>query len=249
MSAFNKIHEQISASLAPTFNHDGLLVPTPVLYPSNGNVVVFVTGGANKCVVSDRGDALRVARSHGAEITDTDAWLRHVLKGSFLRSASGNITSGEIEIKNVIAGIALVARAATAAVTYAIEHYVPRNEVTLENRAYRELRSHFGPAQVARGVSIYGASDRSYSFDFSVNSIGEKPLVLDTVSPNANSINAKVVAHIDISNLHGRAPLHAIVYDQTADWGAAEINLLQSAAQLLPVSHLSKELARYATLN
>ena len=249
MSALEEIRDQILSSLAPSAWENGVLVPTPVLYPSNSNVVVYVTGGAKSCVVSDRGDALRVARAHGAEISDADQWLRNVLRGSFLHSSSGDITSGEMEVKNVLAGIALVARAAATAVSYAIEHYVPRKEITIQQRALTELKRRFGPSQISRSVSARGASDRHYSFDFSIVSIGPKPLLLDTVSPNPNSINAKAVAHIDLENLQEKAPMHAIIYDQSADWDAAEINLLQSAAQLLPVSRLSQELNRYAHIN
>jgi len=242
------MQEAIASALAPVADEDGILVPTPVLYPSNGNVVVHVTGGANKCIVSDRGDALRNARAHGVDIPNVDQWLSTVIKGSFLRASKGHITSGELNLQDVFVGIALVARAASAAVFYALDRYKPAT-VTVRDRALSQLIGRYGAAHVSREAVAVGESTRSYRFDFAVRSIGPKPLLLDTVVPNPIAVNAKAIAHIDISKLGTKAPSHAIIYDETADWEAADINLLQSSAQLLPVSRLATELGRYERLH
>ena len=239
--------KHISAAFAPIPDADGLLVATPILYPSNGNVVVHVSGGSRTCVVSDRGDALRNARAHAVEIPNVDHWLTQTLRGSFLHHSSGQITSGEMKLDDVFAGIALVARAAADSVHYAIEHY-KRPEETIYDRTYHELKKRFGTPNISRQTTVAGASNRNYHFDFAAP-IDSRMLLLDTVLPNANSVNAKAIAHIDIGNLKGGAPFHAIVYDGDADWEASDINLLQSAAQLLPVAHLSKELGRYEKLH
>jgi hypothetical protein len=241
------IAKHIADAFAPIPDADGVLVPTPILYPSNGHVVVHVSGGAHTCVVSDRGDALRTARSHSVEIPDVDHWLSITLRGSFLHHSHGQITSGEMKLDDVFAGISLVARAASDAVRYAIDHYKPLED-TIYERTYREMKGKFGTPNVSRETNIAGASNRNYRFDFAAP-IGPRLLVLDTVVPNANSVNAKAIAHIDVGNLKDTAPFHAIVYDNDADWDASDINLLQSAAQLLPIARLSKELGRYEKLN
>lgn len=242
------MQEKVASAFAPVADEDGVLVRTPVLYPSNGNVVVHITGGADKCIVSDRGDALRNAHAHGVEIPNVDQWLNTIIKGSFLHASKGHITSGELQLKDVFAGIALVARAASTAVFYAVDRYKPET-VTVHERAHQQLVGRFGLAHVSREAVAVGESTRSYHFDFAVRSIGPKPLLLDTVMPNPNSVNAKAIAHIDVAKLGDKAPLHAIIYDEGADWEAADINLLQSAAQLLPVSRLSTELGRYERLH
>jgi hypothetical protein len=143
------LRDLITGAFAPIEDRDGLLVPTPILYPSNGNVVVHVIGGAHSCTVSDRGDALRNARSHGVEIPSVDGWLGHVLRGSFLRASKGAITSGELKLDDIVAGIALVARASSAAVAYALEHYKPA-ERSIQDRAFDNLVLRFGPSSVSR---------------------------------------------------------------------------------------------------
>ncbi len=245
--AHMNLTQHISSAFAPVPDADGVLVPTPILYPSNGNVVVHVSGGSRTCVVSDRGDALRNARAHAVEIPNIDHWLTLSLRGSSLRGVSGQITSSEMKLEDVFSGIALVARAASDAVRYAIEHY-KRSDETIYDRTYRELTARFGAPNVSRQTTAIGASNRNYHFDFAAP-IGARLLLIDTVLPNANSVNAKAIAHIDVGNLKEKSPFHSIVYDADADWDASDINLLQSAAQLLPVGRLSKELGRYEKLN
>jgi len=242
------IVEHISSAFAPVPNQDGVLVPTPILYPSNGNVVVHVSGGTRACVVSDRGDALRNARAHCIDVPDPEKWLRHIVRGSSLHAVNGQIMSGEIRSDEVFAGIALVARAAADAVRYAIEHYRHHGE-TIYDRTYRELTGRFGSPNVSRQTTLAGASNRSYHFDFATPISDGKMLLLDTVLPNANSVNAKAIAHIDIGSLKNETRFHAIVYDDSAAWESSDINLLQSAAQLLPIARLSRELDRYENLH
>ena len=128
MNVLESMQERISSALAPVLDKDGILVPTPVLYPSNGNVVVYITGGLKSCVVSDRGDVLRTVRAHGVNIPNVNQWLGHTLKGSFLKASNGAITTGPIKSDDVLAGISLVARAASKAVAYAIETYMELDE-------------------------------------------------------------------------------------------------------------------------
>ena len=249
MTYSNPLADRISEAFAPVPARDGgLLVPTSLLYPSNGNVVVYVSGGHESCVVSDRGDALRNARAHCVEIPDVNAWLSNSLRGSFLHHARGQITSGAIRLDEIVAGIALVSRAASDAVRYALDHY-KRPGVTVYKRTYETLIKHFGTPNVSREMIIAGASNRNYRFDFSIPVSGSKRLFLDTVSPNPNSVNATAIAHIDVGNLKERAPFHAIVFDPESDWEASDINLLQSASQLLPIARLSNELGRYESLH
>jgi hypothetical protein len=239
--------EHVSAAFAPIPEENGLLVPTSTLYPSNGNVVVYVTGGKRSCVVSDRGDALRNARAHGVDIPNVDIWLRHILKNSYLHSGNGAITSGKIKLGEVLAGIALVARAASDAVRYAIENY-KRPEASVYDRTYDVLQRRFGAPNIPRQTNIAGASNRNYHFDFAAP-VGKRMLLIDTALPNPSSVNAKAVAHMDIGAVKENPPLHAIVYDKSAAWDASDINLLQSVAQLLPLATLHKELGRYESLH
>jgi hypothetical protein len=240
--------ERVSATFAPIPDHDGVLVSTPILYPSNGNVVVHVSGGSRECIVSDRGDALRNARAHGVDVPDVDRWLKLVTTGSFVHAANGQITSGEMKADDLFAGIAFVARAASEAVRYAIEHYKPAEE-TIYARTYNIVLERFGKSNVMREYAVAGASNRNYHFDFAAPIAAGRFLLLDTVLPNANSVNAKAIAHIDVGNLNGAAPFHALVYDSDVSWNASDINLLQSAAQLLPIATLAKELGRYENLH
>ncbi|MFO1237250.1 MAG: hypothetical protein U1F24_09595 [Alphaproteobacteria bacterium] len=249
MSVAELVRTQLREGFPITEMGDSVAVSTPVLYPSNSNVTVHISGGAAHCVVSDGGGATRHALSHGATIPDASAWLRGLLKNSQMRASAGMIVSPQIEFRELPWAIALVARASAEAVVNAIENHMKRLVRDLSGETYDVLAKAFGPSNVAHEVAFAGASNRRYHFDYGV-AIGRKSqLLLDVVSPNANSVNAKAIAHIDVSHLTKNAPKRAIVYDPDQDWDAADINLLNEAGLLLPIAALAREIPTYARMH
>jgi hypothetical protein len=117
-----------------------------------------------------------------------------------------------------------------------------------------KLVSKFGKARVARETELSGASNRVYRFDFLVHA-GSSILVVDHVSPHANSINAKAAAHIDLGRrdtlpINGHVlseKQQAIVYDSSLGWQAADLTFLQTAAQLVPYAKMGEALAQIQT--
>ena len=243
------VRDRLQAAFPIVETDEGFAVQTPVIYPSNSTVSVYVSGGETQCVVTDGAGAYRQAISHGARITDAELWLKSLLRNSELSATDkGVIVSPRIAIDDVPWAVTLVARASARAAFHAVENHVKRSERDVAGTAFNALAATFGGPNVSRDVAYAGASNRSYRFDFSVPASG-RPLLVDIVNPHPNSVNAKAVAHIDLSKLGSRMPKHAIVFDPKDDWDAADINLLKDAARLLPINNLGRELMAYRTMN
>ena len=71
--------------------HDGVLVTTHCMYPSNGLVQVVVRGGTETVVASDEGGAFGEAASAGIPIAEHHKVLVHLIKDQGLLMKEGVI--------------------------------------------------------------------------------------------------------------------------------------------------------------
>ena len=73
-------------------------------------------------------------------------------------------------------------------------------------------------------------------------------LVVDAVSKDANSINARVVANLDVKSAEHPKLIQRIVYDDEEDWRADDLTRLQmSCVTLAAFSKSEQVLRRIAT--
>ena len=71
-------------------------------------------------------------------------------------------------------------------------------------------------------------------------------MVLDVVSREASSINAALVAHLDIKNANIRSIEQRIIYDDEDKWSSADLNLLRIGAIPIPFSQAASVFERLA---
>jgi hypothetical protein len=102
------------------------------------------------------------------------------------------------------------------------------------------------PKHVVRNAVIVGASNKPHRFDSMVRLSGEKQLILDAVTREASSINAALVAHLDVRNANLPNVEQRIIYDDTENWTAADLALLKIGAPPVPFSRASQVLERLA---
>jgi hypothetical protein len=186
------------------------------MYPSNSAVTVFVMGGDRECVVSDNGETARMVRSHGVSIPESGKWL-----SSFCRRAGLIVVKDQIQSPPVPTGalsnaIMLVANTAAVAARHAIDQY-GSEKVSLKDKIHQTLSSIYSSAMVALAPAIAGESTRIYHPDFLVHTATPLGIIVDSVTPHANSINAKAAAHIDIGRLEKR-PMQTIDAYVTGSW-------------------------------
>jgi hypothetical protein len=71
-------------------------------------------------------------------------------------------------------------------------------------------------------------------------------LIIDAVAHDASSINARVVANLDIKSVGDPLIDQRIVYDDQEEWTPADLNLLQVGAPAIPFSRSEEVIYRLA---
>ena len=230
------------ASLFSVTDGDGVVrVVTQCMYPSNGFVQVYVRGGENTFVVSDEGGAIQQIRSAGAELKNFDRMLKPMLEQFGLNVADGVIRAPACDASNVAYSIVVVSNASKAAADWLFS----RVRVKPHDN-FKDVVSHFLNATFrdVRHEVIVGHSNKAHKFDNIIHLDDGRRIIVDAVVPDANSINARFAANMDVrsaglSNIEQR-----IVYDDNDDWSIADLNLLQVGAPLVKFSKAPEAIRR-----
>ncbi len=228
----------------PTTHQVGsqVAVTTHCMYPSNSAVTVFVMGGDRECVVSDNGETVRLVRSHGLSIPESGRWLNPFCKRAGLTLVRDHIQSPPVPMAALSNAIMLVANTAAIAARHAVDQF-GIEKISLKDRIHQILSRLYSAPSISVGAPIAGESTRIYHPDFLVHTGSPLGMIVDSVTPHANSINAKAAAHIDIGRLE-KHPLQTIVYDASVEWAAADLSFLKSTtADLVPYEKLQQSLA------
>jgi hypothetical protein len=97
-----------------------------------------------------------------------------------------------------------------------------------------------------RNGTVIGKSNKPHKFDNLVRLGRDRQLILDVVTREASSINAALVAHLDVKNAEYDKIEQRIIYDDDDKWSAADLNLLKLGATPVPFSRAAEVLERLA---
>jgi hypothetical protein len=101
--------------------------------------------------------------------------------------------------------------------------------------------------RVIHDEKIIGASNKPHKFANVIILGGEKRLIIDPVSKDPTSINARVVANLDVRTARNPNLMQRIVYDDTEKWLASDLNLIQIGAPVVPFSRSEDVIKRIAS--
>lgn len=245
------LREQVKEALVdwPPIWGDGSSVrlATECLYPSNGNVSVVIEGGGiDTFVIHDDRGAIREARLAGFSHHKPEQFVRHIIRSFGLKvSASGQIYSPQVNRQGILATVIVVANAAAIVARNLCGRIAnkQRYDVRHEMKVFVESNYH---GRYERDVRLVGGSNKKHKFDYMVNVAGGAQLVLDVVIHDPNSINASVVAHLDLKNAKIDNLEQRIVYDDHDQWPSSDLHLLNVGAVAVPFSSAPDVLRRLA---
>ena len=210
---------------------DGLVVTTHCMYPSNGLVRITIRGGENTIVATDEGGAMEEATAAGIPFNDYNRQLAHVVKGHGLSISDGVIRTPQMPIDAAPLAVLLVANASQDVARWMFDHAkIKRSE-----------------HRVAHNEIIVGHSNKPHKFANVLDLGNQKKLIIDPVSNEASSINARVVANLDVRAVDDPRIIQRIVYDDEDEWTPADLNLLQVGAPVIAFSKASMVIGRLAT--
>jgi hypothetical protein len=223
---------------------DGIRVTTHCMYPSNGLVRVVIRGGAETIVASDEGGAFGEAASAGIPIREHHKTLAYLIKDQGLLMRNGVIFTPRLRIDAAPVAVIHVANASQEIARWFFEHARIRR-----TRDFRVLLSEFLRGTFNDRVSpavIVGHSHKPHKFSNVLDLQNGKRLIIDPVAHEASSINSRVVANLDVRANNDPTIEQRIVYDDDEKWTAADLNLLQVGAPVIPFSRSSEVIKRLA---
>jgi hypothetical protein len=248
MSVITEIRAALSGFAEAHPSGDRHLVTTQYLYPSGDLVSVFVTPGTSgTVVVTDGGGAVDVLSSHGVVIKEPEKAFSPLRRYPGLKIENGEIRTGKIlrGSDQLASAVIEVARASAFVADHCLNEFRPRRKRNLEAEIFNELQRHVSVARIQRNHRLVGKSNRQYTFDFAVPLGKRGTLIVDAVEPESASLLAKFASHMDISRA-GNHVQQRIVYDDQEEWRAEDLNLLQMAATLVPLSKFRREVREIA---
>ena len=238
----------ITAALSDFFSLreelDGTRVTTQCLYPSNSFVQVLVRGGENTFYVSDEGGAFREIESAGAEILNADKLLSQLVHSAGLSLRNGTIHSPKCEISELAFNIALVANVSKTASEWLFANTKVRSNVNFRSVVSSYLRSTYVGA--VQQDTVVGDSNKPHKFDNIIIFPNGRRLIVDPVIHDHSSINARVVANLDVKTTRIPGMDQRIIYDDREEWRAEDLNLLQVGAPVIAFSNAPEVLRRLA---
>jgi hypothetical protein len=100
------------------------------------------------------------------------------------------------------------------------------------------------PKNVAHQVAIVGASNKVHKFANVITFDDGKRLIIDPVANDPSSVNARVVANLDVKATNDESIIQRIVYDDQEDWSPADLNLLSVGAPAIAFSRSATVIER-----
>ena len=95
-------------------------------------------------------------------------------------------------------------------------------------------------------ATIVGHSQKRHKFANVISLPHERRLIIDAVANEPSSINARLVANLDVAATKNPLLEQRIVYDDEEDWTPADLNLLNVGAIAVPFSRSSEVIERIA---
>jgi hypothetical protein len=225
----------------------GWRVVTHCMYPSNGLVEVTVRGGARTIVASDEGGAFGEALGAGIPVRDYTRSVAHIIREQGLIIKEGVIYTPPVSIAAAAPSVLLVANASQEVARWMFDHTKIKRPRDFRLVLSEFLKRRF-EERLAHNEVIVGKSNKPHKFANVISLPSGRRLIIDTVMKDASSINARVVANLDVRAANDEGITQRIVYDDDEGWAPSDLNLLQVGATPVPFSSSLEVIERVASV-
>ena len=232
------LREELARWSAPNSTDADVFIETQCLYPSNGFVKVAIEGGTATCRVHDCRGALDEYMAIGSVTPPNLGAARHIARRQGLVvDAAGRVVAPLIGMDRIVSAIILTANVSKEIAQYFVERFRPEFHRDLRS-ALEELLERRFPHEMRRQETVIGQSNKQHKFDFAIRLPHERRLLLDAVTPEASSINAAVVAHLDVAAANLPGVHQRLVYDEDTKWKSSDLALLTVGAKVISFQRL-----------
>lgn len=247
MSNLERISEIVGRFTAPRQNGDWVVVPTFAFYPSNSMVQIFVETNGESFVVSDGGGAVDTLHGAGGYTVDYRKFMTPLLRrNESVLSSEGWIVAKRVPAESLTYAISEMTALTMRCAELLLKHFRTMEGFDFRSQVDTSLSNRFH-SHVLKKAHLVGASNKTHTFDYLVKLPEGRSIVIDTVVPEASSVNAALVSHLDLKNSEQRDIKQAIVYDDFKPWKSSDLALLSMAAPPIGFSHFNELIERLAT--
>jgi hypothetical protein len=222
----------------------GVRVTTHCMYPSNSLVSVYVNGGNNTFVVSDDGNAIKELTASGIDLQQSTKAISNYALMLGVAYKNGSLYTPQVSLKELSIAIILVANSSKELATHLLSNTKIKNKRNFKELVHQFLSNKFDLDKV-KPMKFIGESNKPHKFDNVIVLNNERKLIVDPVIKDAASINARVVANIDIKSKKLTGIEQRIIYDDEDDWTPSDINLLTIGATVIPFSKADLALQQF----
>ncbi len=207
-----------------------VVIPTFSVYPSNSLVQAFVSGGKSSFIVSDGGGAARTLTGAGAPSGVVAKLLKEFSKASGVKvNSEGWLYVSGVPLDGITSAMTLIIDATLDAAWSLLRRFKPAPIMDFRRDLDMALKVAFRSGMQKRG-HLVGASNKVHTFDYLLQANDNVIIALDAVVRDASSVNAAVVAHLDVRATQRPDLRQFIIYDDMDDWDASDLALLTVGA-------------------
>jgi hypothetical protein len=216
---------------------DAIHVRTHCIYPSNTSVVVSIRGANEKFVVMDDGRALREVESSCGNFDRSLRRYERIVSAQGLLLSNGVVKSPEITSDMLAATIILVANTSKELADTIFSSWRSTRKKDFKESVRILLRKNFTDLEMHES-KLSGSSSKTHSFDNVIELPGNRRLIVDAVLRDTNSINSRVVAHMDVRAAKYENLAQCMVYDDGERWSSSDLSILRvSGVPIVAYSH------------
>ena len=248
MSLLTIVQNALTEITAAHVLGDSVLVTTPCMYPSNGFVHVVIHGQGNTFSVTDNGGAVREIEATGIADIKPDKTLANLVRAQGLAVHDGKIVAPLVPLAALPIAIALVANASKEMAEWLFDNSKIKRPRDFKALVKEFLQNTFEKNAFADEL-IVGVSNKPHKFENLIILPNNRRLIIDPVMADASSVNARVVANMDVKMADIPGLEQRIIYDDDEDWKAADLNLLQVGAPVIPFSRSADAIRNLARVH
>ena len=174
-----------------------------------------------------------------------DRFLKRLVKPQGLDAENGVIFSPRIPLSDVPASILLVANASKEVADWGLANIKFKAVRNFREDLADLLGRHFHD-NLKHDFPVIGASNKPHKFSNVILLPHDRRLLVDPAVNEASSINARVVANMDVRMAHNANLLQLIVYDDRENWDSSQLNLLGLGAATVSFGMAEREIMRLA---
>jgi len=195
--------------------------------------------------VTDDGGAFREAENAGAILGNISRRYEKLVGKQGLLIERGIVSSPKIQLEMVPAAILLVAN-----VSKEIADNIFNTWRQTKSRDFKEavktlIKNRFS-SFTAKETKFVGTSNKPHAFDNVIQLPQGKKLIIDAVLRDANSINSRVVANLDVRSANYTDVDQRIIYDDEEAWSANDLSILQvSGVPVVPFSRTEQTIREF----